>query len=251
MRTAALVFFVACGLTHLHIVVHTLGLGGRVRLVEGHDLAIHLAQALGSWLLILGAALKLELHVVPADRSATQRDLARAQLAEQQAVSAALERRAVKASALARISEQGLTQRDFTVLADDVATAVREALPDCCTVTVAEGSQGRLLAVQGSGDANDSDREFVRSANNLLTNAVLRAELEEELRHQSLHDPLTGLANRALFTEHLERAWAHHWRHGRGLAVLAIDLDDLKTVNDRHGHQTGDCQTSAEMSMVG
>lgn len=60
------------------------------------------------------------------------------------------------------------------------------------------------------------------------------------LEHESLHDGLTGLPNRSLFTAQLELAWAHHQRHGRGLVVLNIDLDGFKLVNDRYGHQAGD-----------
>jgi diguanylate cyclase len=70
--------------------------------------------------------------------------------------------------------------------------------------------------------------------------AVELATLSRQLEHTSLHDELTGLANRALFTEQLELAWAHHQRHRRGLSVLAIDLDGFKQVNDRYGHHAGD-----------
>lgn len=66
------------------------------------------------------------------------------------------------------------------------------------------------------------------------------AETTRQLEYQALHDPLTGLANRALFAEQLEQAWAQHRRHGRGLVVLALDLDGFKRVNDNHGHSAGD-----------
>lgn len=66
------------------------------------------------------------------------------------------------------------------------------------------------------------------------------SELSRRFEHQSLHDPLTGLANRSLFTEQLQHAWAAQERHGRGLALLILDLDGFKVVNDRYGHHTGD-----------
>jgi diguanylate cyclase (GGDEF)-like protein len=67
-----------------------------------------------------------------------------------------------------------------------------------------------------------------------------REVLEERLRHQALHDPLTGLANRALLASHLETALARARRHGRHLAVLLVDLDGFKFLNDRMGHSQGD-----------
>ena len=67
-----------------------------------------------------------------------------------------------------------------------------------------------------------------------------RQALEEELRHLAFHDPLTGLANRALFEDRLAHALAAARRHGRPVAVLFLDLDDFKTINDSLGHAVGD-----------
>lgn len=63
---------------------------------------------------------------------------------------------------------------------------------------------------------------------------------EDEALHRSLHDPLTGLPNRALFDESLEHGLTQARRHGWGLAVLFIDIDDFKNINDLYGHHVGD-----------
>jgi diguanylate cyclase (GGDEF)-like protein/PAS domain S-box-containing protein len=64
--------------------------------------------------------------------------------------------------------------------------------------------------------------------------------LQSELIHQAFHDPLTGLANKALFRDRVDHATTRLARHGGQLAVLFIDLDDFKTVNDSLGHSAGD-----------
>lgn len=73
-----------------------------------------------------------------------------------------------------------------------------------------------------------------------ITDITWRKQLEEELRHQAYHDPLTDLPNRALFTDRLQVAVTQAQRHGRAFALCFIDLDYFKPVNDTFGHAAGD-----------
>jgi diguanylate cyclase (GGDEF)-like protein/PAS domain S-box-containing protein len=67
-----------------------------------------------------------------------------------------------------------------------------------------------------------------------------RKGVEEQLKRMALHDPLTLLANRSLFRDRVEHAVAVSKRNGRGIAVIFVDLDNFKRINDTHGHAIGD-----------
>jgi diguanylate cyclase (GGDEF)-like protein/PAS domain S-box-containing protein len=79
-----------------------------------------------------------------------------------------------------------------------------------------------------------------RVSQGLLVDTTDQKTLEAQLLHDALHDPLTGLANRVLFADHLERALASGRRGRTKVALLFLDLDDFKVVNDTLGHRAGD-----------
>jgi diguanylate cyclase (GGDEF)-like protein len=84
------------------------------------------------------------------------------------------------------------------------------------------------------------DVDFVQVVANILTDAVVRREAEEEIRRAAHYDAVTGLPNRALFLERLAGALQRAEREQRRLAVLVVDVDHFKAVNDAFGHEAGD-----------
>jgi diguanylate cyclase (GGDEF)-like protein len=89
-------------------------------------------------------------------------------------------------------------------------------------------------------EPTDEHRQFIRDAARLAGIAIQRRRATEELVHRATHDPLTGLPNRTLLFDRLTHALARGRRSGTSLAVLFVDLDRLKLVNDTLGHDIGD-----------
>jgi diguanylate cyclase (GGDEF)-like protein/PAS domain S-box-containing protein len=123
---------------------------------------------------------------------------------------------------------------------DQILDAVRSGrgAPNAPDLTVA-CADGRLMQVEVDGRDLRAD-PTVRGLVLTIGDVTERRRLEEELSHLAFHDGLTGLANRVLFRNRLEQAFAECERHCRTLSVLFVDLDDFKEVNDTLGHAVGD-----------
>lgn len=87
---------------------------------------------------------------------------------------------------------------------------------------------------------NPEELDFLVGVVSVLTAALDRRQIEDDAVARSLHDPLTGLANRLLLNDRLDHALRTAKRDGRGLAVLVLDLNRFKVVNDTLGHDAGD-----------
>jgi diguanylate cyclase (GGDEF)-like protein len=169
--------------------------------------------------------------------------------AEREAALSAIGRAAVTATSpaafLAELTgdiDRALQARSALIGAGSSGDSDDTSSSDDTHIVVPLGASLETLEVRfpAGHPASDDDRRFVRTAADLAAAALRRWEAEEQLRHRSLHDHLTGLPNRALISERLRGA-IEQWRAtGAPLVVLFIDLDGFKAVNDTLGHGAGD-----------
>jgi diguanylate cyclase (GGDEF)-like protein len=92
---------------------------------------------------------------------------------------------------------------------------------------------------------SEHDAAFLQSVAHILGSAVERLESERVTRHAALHDALTGLPNRTLFNDRLAHALLRSRRDRTTVAVVLLDLDNFKVVNDSLGHEAGDALLAA------
>jgi diguanylate cyclase (GGDEF)-like protein/PAS domain S-box-containing protein len=105
-----------------------------------------------------------------------------------------------------------------------------------------QGPIGVLVVQSYTGDVRytERDMELLQFVSTQVASAIERKQMDARLRHIARHDPLTDLPNRALLHDRIEAALRRASAQGRRLAVLYIDLDMFKEVNDAFGHAMGD-----------
>ena len=164
------------------------------------------------------------------------------------------ERRVCAATGLSgrqRLSAEAIHVSPRTAPGDAASAGWR--VPDLTTPGLT--TDGLIISIPGAGDTDfgeiwcqsrvartfsDEELEFGQAIAILLADAIARRSSEDEIRHQALHDLITGLPNRSLFLDRLRMALVHGARHGSSVAILFMDFDRFKLVNDSLGHAIGD-----------
>ena len=174
-----------------------------------------------------------------------------------------VQRQSKQVAAVAALGERALAGADVGDLAAEAVEKLRETMPltgafvvrDTVTLAAwgpAAGGAALRFEIRTGDEVfgevgvvpehplNEDQENFLRGVANVLATAMGRLRSDEQMRHEALHDPLTGLANRALCRERLIHALARTGRDDGSACVLFIDLDDFKGVNDLYGHAAGD-----------
>ena len=137
-----------------------------------------------------------------------------------------------------------LRRADAARLPDSLSDAAAQVAPCWLGLPLASG-KGVIgaLAVMEMAESpcySERDQELLQFVSTQIATAIERKRLDSELRHMAQHDALTGLPNRLVLHDRLDTSLARARRNSRGFALLFVDLDKFKSINDLHGHETGD-----------
>ena len=124
-------------------------------------------------------------------------------------------------------------------------TALRLGLRTCWSSPIVRPGTQCLLGVfalyyEGIYRPDDEDWGLLARLTHVAALAIGRDRIIQQLEHQAIHDPLTGAANRTLVADRLGHALARLERERTPMALLFLDLDRFKALNDRYGHDAGD-----------
>jgi diguanylate cyclase (GGDEF)-like protein/PAS domain S-box-containing protein len=135
-----------------------------------------------------------------------------------------------------RLLDPDEKSRLLHLLADGAAYVGSDTEVLECSLRHSDGTLRQFEVLHTNLLDDDAVRGIVLNSRDVSERKIF----EEQLAHQAFHDPVTNLANRALFVERVRHAVARNRREHNGIAVIFLDLDDFKTINDSLGHAAGD-----------
>ncbi len=241
----------AVGLVGLEVPVAVAALRGHGAAV---DLALRAVAVAAGVLLLVALVVPAFVRVFSGRREDVDFRQAMGQLVAAGSSKEVCDRLLPRVCAMVGASEAALLAADGTVVAREPLWTDSEH-PDVWAGDGGRRTRGRCLAVRAPSGAShvlaveispfmsffgrDELRQLDQLAD-MVGLAIERCDMAEQLAFQASHDGLTGLANRTLFLDRLEEALTHVGRRRSSLAVLFIDLDRFKLVNDRVDHTAGD-----------
>jgi diguanylate cyclase (GGDEF)-like protein len=242
----------------VYSVLSMMAVAGIITLAQGTSISATLRDGLGVRLATWGSALSLgvliaaaiELHawvlvtaIVP---------IAMLQFAYRRAFRQYRERRqmerlyeastAIRATVDSHAVRHELVQAAYALLPAKTALLTGPAVapePGGLRVSLDETTEIEVTPSDGAA-FDDQDRFMLQALTSVAATALANAKFQERLAHQAFHDPVTDLPNRALFLDRLRHAQARMARAAAHYALVFIDLDRFKVVNDSLGHAAGD-----------